>query len=299
MKNSLMDEKKVKKMSNSSLVSYTRISPNKNHPRKYPITKITIHHMAGNMSLQSFGSLVAKTSRAMSSNYAIDSKGNIGLFCDEEDRSWCSSSRENDNRAITIEVANDGGSPNWHVSDASMESLINLCVDICKRNGISFLNFTGDSSGNLTMHKMFSNTQCPGPYLESKFPYIASEVNRRLNDAVSSIYAGAKVGLNRTPIYISSSAKNPSGTKTGTYYIWSDEVSDGRIRITNDSSRVGVSGQVTGWINVSDLGISEEEPETPKVTLYKFTSNPMSKGDLESFKNLASSLKLSYIVEEV
>ena len=83
--------------------------------------------------------------------------------------------------AVTIEVANDGGAPDWHVSDKALASLIDLCVDICKRNGIEKLNFTGDATGNLTMHKWFQATACPGPYLESKFPYIASEVNKRLS----------------------------------------------------------------------------------------------------------------------
>ena len=81
--------------------------------------------------------------------------------------------------AITIEVANDGGA-NWHVSDKALAKTIDLCVDICERNGIKELKFTGDKTGNLTMHKYFAATACPGPYLESKFPYIAEEVNKRL-----------------------------------------------------------------------------------------------------------------------
>lgn len=80
-----------------------------------------------------------------------------------------------------MEVANDGGAPNWHVSNASIAALINLCVDVCKRNGIAKLNFTGDKSGNLTQHCYFTNTACPGPYLKSKFKYIADEVNKRLS----------------------------------------------------------------------------------------------------------------------
>ena len=168
-------------MSNSSLAVYTRISPNSNNPRNKPISKITIHHMAGNMSLEAFGNLVAQPSRQMSSNYAIETSGRIGLFCEEKNRSWCSSSAANDHQAITIEVANDGGAPDWHVSDIALAKTIDLCVDICQRNGIKRLNFTGDKSGNLTMHKWFSATTCPGPYLESKFPYIAAEVNKRLN----------------------------------------------------------------------------------------------------------------------
>ena len=103
--------------SNSSLITYIQISPNRNSPRSEPVSKITIHHMAGNMTLPAFGAMVAKESRAMSVNYAIDSQGNIGLFCPESDRSWCSSSPWNDHRAVTIEEANDGGAPDWHVSD--------------------------------------------------------------------------------------------------------------------------------------------------------------------------------------
>jgi hypothetical protein len=102
------------------------------------------------------------------------------MYVEEKNRAWTSSNRDNDNRAITLEVVNDGGAPDWHVSDKALQATIDLCVDICKRNGIARLNYTGDKSGNLTMHKWFAATQCPGPYLESKFPYIAEEVNKRL-----------------------------------------------------------------------------------------------------------------------
>ena len=84
-----------KAMSNSNLVSFTQISPNRNSPRTAPISKITIHHMAGDLTLQSFGAMVTKESRQMSANYAIDSQGGIGLYCPESDRSWCSSSSWN------------------------------------------------------------------------------------------------------------------------------------------------------------------------------------------------------------
>lgn len=168
-------------MSNSKLVSYTKISPNSNNPRNHKIDTITIHHMAGNLSVESCGAGFADPARQASSNYGIGSDGRIGMYVAEANRSWCSSSRENDHRAITIEVANDSREPDWHVSDKALESTIALCVDICQRNGIAKLNFTGDKTGNLTMHKYFASTQCPGPYLESKFPYIAQEVNKRLS----------------------------------------------------------------------------------------------------------------------
>lgn len=145
---------------NSSLVSYTQISPNRNSPRNQPITKITIHHMAGVMSVEQFGNLVANPARQMSANYAIGNDGRIGLFCPEGDRSWCSSSPWNDNRSITIEVSNDVYGEPWSISNKAYESLIKLCVDICKRNGIKKLEFTGDRNGSLTYHYMFSPTAC-------------------------------------------------------------------------------------------------------------------------------------------
>lgn len=171
-------------MSNSPLVSYVRISPHRNSPRKYPITKITIHHAAGNVSLQGYGNTFQ--TRQASANYGIDSQGNVGMYVEEKDRSWASSSSDNDNRAVTIEVANSSTGGNWPVSDAALAKLIELCVDICKRNGIARLNYTGDASGNLTRHNMFKNTTCPGPYLQAKFPWIAEQVNARLGASASA-----------------------------------------------------------------------------------------------------------------
>lgn len=167
-------------MSNSSLVNYTKRSPNCNVPRNHKIDTITIHHMAGNLTVEQCGDLFANPNRQVSSNYAIGSDGRVALYVDEANRSWCTSSPENDNRAITIEVANDGGAPDWHVSDKALAKLIDLCTDICKRNGIKKLNYTGDKSGNMTLHKWFAATACPGPYLSSKQYYIAAEVNKRL-----------------------------------------------------------------------------------------------------------------------
>lgn len=167
-------------MSNSKMVCYVNLSPNCNKPRNHKIDTITIHHMAGNCSIETCGNIFSKASRRASSNYGIGSDGRIGMYVEEKNRSWCSSSPENDHRAVTIEVANEECGGNWRVSDKALAALIGLCTDICRRNGIAKLNFTGDKSGNLTMHKWFAATACPGPYLESKFPYIADEVNKRL-----------------------------------------------------------------------------------------------------------------------
>lgn len=166
-------------MSNSSLINYTKLSPNYS-VRKDTIKKITIHHMAGNLSIETCGNVFASSSRQASSNYGIGSDGRVGMYVEEKNRSWCSSNANNDHQAVTIEVANDQIGGDWHVSDTALAKLIELCVDICKRNGIERLNYTGDTTGNLTRHNMFVATTCPGPYLQSKFEYIAEEVNKRL-----------------------------------------------------------------------------------------------------------------------
>lgn len=169
-------------MGNSSLVDFIRISPN-SMGRASKIDTITIHCMAVDQSIESCLAYFASRASGSSANYAIGSDGRVGLSVPESRRSKCSKSWKNDDRAVTIEVANDTGYPDYHVSDAAMEKLIMLCVDICKRNGIERLNFTGDTTGNMTMHKWFDpGKSCPGPFLESKFPYIADEVNKLLTE---------------------------------------------------------------------------------------------------------------------
>ncbi len=168
-------------MSNSKLIDHVRISPNSTNPRKDKIKKITIHHVAGDLTVEQIGNVFAPKSRQASSNYGVGSDGRVGMYVEEKNRAWTSASPSNDNQAITIEVANSKNGGNWPVSDKALEKTIELCVDICKRNGIKKLNYTGDTKGNLTRHNMFVATTCPGPYLQSKFPYIADEVNKRLN----------------------------------------------------------------------------------------------------------------------
>ena len=150
-------------MSNSSLVNYAQISPNKTILNNKVNKKITPHHAAGNMSVETMGNIFASPNTQSSANYGIGSDGRVALYVDEKDRAWTSSSADNDSQAITIEVANDSGAPNWHVSDKALSKLVDLCVDICKRNGIKKLNYSGDARGNLTMHKYFAATVCPRP----------------------------------------------------------------------------------------------------------------------------------------
>lgn len=168
-------------MSNSSLVNYTKISPNKSSRNGNKISKITVHHMAGNLSVETCGNVFAPSSRQASSNYGIGSDGRVGMYVEEKDRAWTSSNAANDRQAVTIEVANNVLAPTWTVSDTAWNKLVDLCVDICKRNGITKLNWTGNSSGNLTTHDMFANTNCPGPYLKPKMPELANAVNARLS----------------------------------------------------------------------------------------------------------------------
>ena len=208
---------------NSSLVSYTKISPNRNSPRNQPITKITIHHMAGIMSVEQFGNLVANPNREMSSNYAIGNDGRIGLYCEEKDRSWCSSSPWNDNRAITIEVSNNIYGEPWSISDAAYKSLIKLCVDICKRNGIKKLEFTGDQNGSLTYHYMFAATACPATWIKNHTQEICNKVNASLNEPQGYL----KTLTSGTPIY-AEIGKNATGqiSVTTKYTIVEEKVVD-------------------------------------------------------------------------
>ncbi len=164
---------------NSPLVTYTNLSENRD-PRISPIDRITIHHMSEIQTAKECCDYFQGGDREVSANYCIGWDGSVGLSVPEEYRAWTSSSEANDMRAVTIEVSNDGYGPDWHVSDASLEELISLCVDICLRNGIEKLVYTGDTRGNLTMHKWFAATDCPGRYLESRFPYIAQRVNNAL-----------------------------------------------------------------------------------------------------------------------
>lgn len=173
-------------MSNSPLVSYTKISPNRTSPRNHKIDTITIHCVVGQCSVEGLGSVFSNSSYQASSNYGIGYDGRIGMYVEESDRSWCSSNAANDHRAITIEVASDTTHP-YAVRQAAYLSLIELLVDICKRNGIKELKWKADKSligqvdkQNMTVHKWFANKSCPGEYLYSRHAEIAAAVNKKL-----------------------------------------------------------------------------------------------------------------------
>ena len=260
---------------NSPLVTYTKISPNRNSPRNQPITKITIHHQAGINSVEGFGNIVASPARGMSANYAIGNDGRIGLFCPEGDRSWCSSSPWNDHRAITIEVSNSayGDSTGWPISNAAYNSLIKLCVDICKRNGIPKLVFTGDQNGSLTYHYMFAATACPGPWIKAHTQDICNKVNAQLADVkpAPTVPEGkytVDLSANAT-IYDAAGGKKVGSVNMATKYTIIEDKKVGYI--TYGKLKSGV-----GWVVVKD----ETPKETPKAPTSSFKT-----GDLVSIKS--------------
>lgn len=187
-------------MSNSSLVKYTKISPNKTSPRDHAIDTITIHCVVGQVSVERLGEIFAPTSKKASANYGIGSDGRIGMYVEEKDRSWCSSNADNDNRAITIECASDSKYP-YAINDAVYKTLIELCADICKRNNIKELKWKADKSligqvdkQNMTVHRWFAKKSCPGQYIYERLGQIAEEVNKKLKASEVTVLYRVQTG---------------------------------------------------------------------------------------------------------
>lgn len=182
-------------MTISQLTDYLKISPNRTSPRNHKIDTVTIHCTAGQCSVESLGKMFENPERKASSNYCVDKDGFIGCYVEECDRAWSSSNRDNDNRAITIEVSSDAKAP-YAVNSKAMDSLIDLLVDICKRNQIKQLLWKADKSlvgqvelQNMTVHRWFANKECPGEYLYTRMGDIAEKVNQRLKkDRMSVLY---------------------------------------------------------------------------------------------------------------
>ena len=179
-------------MSNSSLAQVTIYSPNHSGRRKEPISRISPHCVVGQVTAESLGNWFARSSTQASSNYGIDKDGRIGLYVDEANRSWCTSSAYNDNRAITIECASDTTEP-YRMNEVVFESLIKLCTDICKRNGKNKIIWIPDKNTALayepkdneiliTVHRWYAQKSCPGDWLYNRLGELATRVNMELEE---------------------------------------------------------------------------------------------------------------------
>lgn len=259
-------------MSNSALISYTKLSPNHSGKRTKSIDTITIHCMAGQLSVESCGALFAQSSRQASSNYGIGPDGRIALYVDEGNRSWCTSSNANDQRAVTIEVASDSTHP-YAVKDKAYEALLDLVTDICKCNGIKKLVWSTSKNDrvnhlngcNMTVHRDYAAKACPGDYLYNLHDEIAAEVNKRLGvkDAGSSTggqtsgntETGLKVGdvvdFKGTQHYTSAAAKDAKICKPGKATITA--IAAGKAHPYHLKAVSGGGSTVYGWVNAADI----------------------------------------------
>lgn len=182
---------------NSSLVSYTKLSPNHSGQRTHSIDRITPHCVVGQCSVETLGNIFYPTSRQASCQYGIGSDGRIGMYVEEKNRSWCSSSNANDQRAITIECASDTTEP-YAMNSKVYDALIKLCVDICKRNGKKKLIWLGDKDKTLnynpksdemviTVHRWFANKSCPGNWLYARLGDLAAKVTAQLAGTTTTV----------------------------------------------------------------------------------------------------------------
>ncbi|MBQ5767674.1 MAG: N-acetylmuramoyl-L-alanine amidase [Lachnospiraceae bacterium] len=251
---------------NSKLVEYTRLSPNNSGTRTHAIDRITPHCVVGQCTIETLGAIFAPTSRQASSNYGIGKDGKIGMFVPESKRSWCSSSNANDQRAITIECASDSTEP-YAFNDTVYKRLIELCVDICRRNGKTKLLWISDKAKALayepksnemllTVHRWFANKSCPGNWLYSRMGDLANKVNAQLDVTPEPTKTGYLVkvttllnvrkgpGVEYDAWYIKGQTPIPSG---GIYTIVDEATA-------KDGGKWGLlkafSEQRNGWINL-------------------------------------------------
>ncbi len=285
-----MEERKMS-FTNSPLVSYTKISPNRTKNRNHAIDTITIHCVVGQCSVQTLGEVFAPTTREASSNYGVGYDGKIGMYCEEKDRSWCSSNAANDHRAVTIEVASDTTEP-YAVNDKAYAAMLDLVTDICKRNGIKKLVWSNNKDDrvnhrngcNMTVHRDYANKSCPGTYLYERHGAIAAEVNRRLGasgDAPAEpkptqpatelkFGAGDIVAFAGGTHYTSADAATGSTAKAGTAKITAVKVGGKHpyhCRAVNDAGAF-VSG-VYGWVDAATVSAVKAEASGDTVYVVK------------------------------
>lgn len=254
---------------NSSMVSYTKLSPNHSGQRTHSIDRITPHCVVGQCSVETLGNIFLPASRQASSNYGIGVDGRVGMYVEEKNRSWCSSSNANDQRAVTIECASDTKSP-YAFKDAVYQTLIKLCVDICKRNGKKKLLWLGDKTKTLnyspkademvlTVHRWFANKSCPGDWLYARLGDLASKVTASLADSskpaasTGKVKAGNLVTITGGAYYGGKAI--PAWVKKLKWYVL--EVSGDRAVINKDESG---KYAIMSPVKVSDLAVAGEKP---------------------------------------
>ena len=254
---------------NSSLVSYTKLSPNHSGQRTHSIDRITPHCVVGQCSVETLGNIFLPTSRQASSHYGIGMDGRVGMYVEEKNRSWCSSSAANDQRAITIECASDNTEP-YAFKDVVYKRLVELCIDICKRNGKTKLLWLGDRTKTLnytpksdemvlTVHRWFANKSCPGNWMYARMGELASKVTATLGGDVKpvkptgTIKAGDLVAITGSTYYGGKSI--PGWVKKLRWYVY--EVSGDRAVINRDESgRYAIMSP----IKVSALSVVSAKP---------------------------------------
>lgn len=193
---------------NSSLAIYTKLSPNHSGQRTHAIDRITPHCVVGQLSAESICGCFVSTARQASCNYGIGADGRVSLCVEEKNRPWCSSSNANDQRAVTIECASDKNHP-YAMNGAVYSSLVDLCTDICRRNGKKKLLWLADKDRTLnytpaedemviTVHRWFANKSCPGDWLYSRLGDLAAKVTARLSGGTSTAGTQAKDFANLT-----------------------------------------------------------------------------------------------------
>ena len=280
-------------MSNSSLISYTKLSPNHSGKRTKKIDTVTIHCMAGQLSVESCGALFAQSSREASSNYGIGNDGRIALYVDEGNRSWCTSSNANDQRAVTIEVASDAKHP-YAVNSKAYDALLDLVTDICKRNGIKRLVWSTSKSDrmghlngcNMTVHRDYANKACPGDWLYNRHGEIAAEVTRRLGSGSSAPSTGESTGgtaaikigdvveFTGTKHYTSSTAATASSCKPGKAKVTA--LAKGKVHPYHLKAVAGGGSTVYGWADAADIKTSGTGGATATSYAVKVTTDALN-----------------------
>lgn len=280
---------------NSSLVSHTNLSPNNSGARTHTIDRITPHCVVGQCSVETLGNIFARSSYKASSNYGIGYDGRVGMYVEEKNRSWCSSSYSNDQRAVTIECASDTTEP-YAFKDIVYQKLITLCVDICKRNGKTKLLWFGDKTKTLnyepksdemvlTVHRWFANKSCPGNWMYARMSDLAEKVTAQLSSTAStppptttSFSVNEIVKFAGGKHYVSANGTN--GSSVGASKAKITVVSNGsahpyHLRAVDDSGKF-ISG-VYGWVDASTVSKIQTTATTIGGTV-KVELNKLTKG---------------------